>query len=164
MTAKRLVVKELLPIRFSGPEERREYVNEQVRKCLAIHKERSGSLADLSRSLIYWLRFIAAPEELIDAIARQMKVAGQPRTGPRNWAKQNKANQLLAEKPGMSNRKLAKACGVTLPTIATWRRTRKIIVPSNRSKSALAILSRAVRRAEKLGYRAFTIDGLDEKR
>ena len=106
----------------------REFVSDNVRKILAGHKQ---SRAKLSRGLIACLdrcnRWdIAPPKELIGAIAQQLKITGQPRSSARDKAKRDQAIRLLAENPSLSNRKLARACGVSLPTIAQWKRPPRI--------------------------------------
>jgi primosomal protein N' len=88
-------------------------------------KSKEGA-AYLNRRLIRLLTLcgefeISPPAELIQAIERQLGVSENPRKA---YSEKEfiRAMELLAEDPNLSNRKLAKACKVSVPTISRWRK------------------------------------------
>ncbi|MGB8802705.1 MAG: hypothetical protein WCC97_18655 [Candidatus Acidiferrales bacterium] len=63
------------------------------------------------------------PEELIAVIARQLKVAGKVRNQTHLKQQQMLAAFALAREPLASCKKLARQCGVGVPTITRWRKS-----------------------------------------
>ena len=78
--------------------------------------------ATLNREIISRLESCQVPEELIAVIARQLKVDGKVRNEPRLKREQMAAALALARDPELSDKKLARLCGVSRPTIALWKR------------------------------------------
>lgn len=99
-----------------------------VKALLAKQSQVGGKgTATLNRSILRWLETcqscgVAPPQELIDAIARQLKVeSGIP--NDRHKRKQHE-NALIACAlyPELSEKRLARLCGVSRPTIAQWKK------------------------------------------
>jgi hypothetical protein len=91
-------------------------------------QERIGGqgTADLNRAIIRWLEScrhynVAPPEELIQAVTRQLKVDRRKRNES-DPKKRMAAIEACVRDPGISNSKLAQICGVTRPTIGMWKR------------------------------------------
>jgi hypothetical protein len=79
--------------------------------------------ATLNKSIVRWLETcqhhdVAPPPELVDAIARQLKVVRSNRDPGQDMADIAIA---LALDPSLTNKRLASARGVSLPTIARWK-------------------------------------------
>ena len=104
-------------------ETRRSHVEE-----LQASRERVGSqgTSDLNRAIIRWLEScrhynVAPPEELIQAVTRQLKVDRRKRNES-DQQKRMAAIEACVRDPDISISELAKICGVTRPTIRTWKR------------------------------------------
>ncbi len=83
--------------------------------------------ADLNREIINRLQSchdidIAPPEELIAVFARQLNVIGRVRNEPRLKMQKMAAAAAFARDPKLSDKKLARLCGVSRPTIALWKK------------------------------------------
>jgi hypothetical protein len=64
----------------------------------------------------------APPDELLAIIARQLDVDGRSRNAPRLKIEQMTASLALAHEPTISEKKLARLCGVSRPTVARWKK------------------------------------------
>lgn len=90
-------------------------------KSLLENKPRIGAkgTAELNAAILRWLeRCPAVPPELVAAVARQLKVVRR-----RHNPGQDITNIAiaLALDPDLKNKRLARARGVSLPTIARWK-------------------------------------------
>lgn len=91
-------------------------------------KQRCGSAkgtATLNRAMVRWLETclyhsVAPPQELIDLIARQLK-ADKLCRNQGSTRQREIAAIAIARDSGVSDKKLAQACGVSRPTVANWK-------------------------------------------
>lgn len=108
--------------------ELRKIVSDAVENLVAQPKIRGREgTAAMNRELTTYLDMceawgIAPPQNLVQAIRRQLNVSGQRRNTPRDQVKRDQAIDLLAQNPNMSNGTVARACDVSLPTVAAWKR------------------------------------------
>jgi Homeodomain-like domain len=82
---------------------------------------RGAGRAVANREIIHRLETCDIPEELTALIARQLNVDGRVRNESRLKIEPMAAALALAREPGVSNKKLARTLGVSLPTIRRWK-------------------------------------------
>ncbi len=104
-------------------------VCELAKKVISEQKtsETQEGNAKLNRELVNALNFchdenVSPPRELVELIKRQFSVTGNPRKASRSGDARSRVIELLAKDPKLSSRKLARACGITVPTVSKWRR------------------------------------------
>lgn len=110
--------------RIGSRESQKRWLLSEIHDICALG--RRDKRADVRRDIVRALRFcrdseIPIPDELIEVIQQQLKVAGQPRQKSKRERERHAAIELLARNPNLSSKKVAKSVGVTLPTITRWR-------------------------------------------